>query len=131
VAFLFIFYVKSISKGRLTLTSKALLSDQGPVLKTLQTRNLQQMARFRSKLVSFLLSVTNILALKYSLAYYGICKLRICSVLKVQAAGWHHFQCSALLVHLMVALKKLPQTITQAKYAAASYKEKSFKALTL
>jgi hypothetical protein len=44
----------------------------GLYYKTLQIRNLQQMARFRSKLVLFLLSVTNPLAWTNTPGYYGI-----------------------------------------------------------
>jgi hypothetical protein len=42
---------------------------------TLRTRNLRQMERLRSKLVSLLLAVTNALTLTNTLAYYGIRKL--------------------------------------------------------
>ncbi len=44
-------------------------------------RNLRQMARSRSTLVYFLLSVTNIISRTNTLAYCGILKLRIRSVL--------------------------------------------------
>jgi len=47
---------------------------EGLYYKTIRIRNLWQMGRFRSKLVSFLLSVTN------TLAYYRIHKLQICIV---------------------------------------------------
>ncbi len=60
---------------------------RGLYYKTLQIRNLPHMTRFRNKLVSFLLWVTNILAWINTLAYYGICKLQIRSVFIVQAAG--------------------------------------------
>ncbi len=43
------------------------------------------MARFRYKLVPFILSVTNTLAGENTPAYYGIRKLRVRSVFKVQA----------------------------------------------
>jgi hypothetical protein len=48
--------------------------------KTLRIRNLQQMARFRSKLVPLLMSVTNTITWTNPLAYHGIRKLRISSV---------------------------------------------------
>jgi hypothetical protein len=56
-----------------------------------QVRNLRKMAIFQSKLVSFLLSITNplfwknILPWTNTLAYYGIRKLQIRSVFYVTA----------------------------------------------
>ncbi len=55
--------------------------------KTLRIRNLRQIARLHSKLVPFILSVTNTLAKTNTLAYYGFLKLRIRSVFIVQAPG--------------------------------------------
>ncbi len=52
--------------------------------KTLRIRNLHQMARFCSELVSLLMSVTNTITWTNALAYHGIRKLRICSVFIVQ-----------------------------------------------
>ncbi len=55
--------------------------------KILCTRNVRQMYRFRSKLVSCILPVTNTLALKNALAYYEICTYQTCNVFIVQAPG--------------------------------------------
>jgi hypothetical protein len=60
---------------------------RGLYYKILRTRNVLQIDRFRSKVVYCILSVTNTLALTNKLAYYGICKLRIRNVCKVQAPG--------------------------------------------
>jgi hypothetical protein len=57
---------------------------------TLGINNLQQMARFLSKLVYFILSVTNTLARTYTLAYFRIHKLQIRIVFIVQAPGVQH-----------------------------------------
>ncbi len=62
----------------------------GLYYKTLRIRNLRKMARFRYKLVSFLLLVTNTpvwtrkLARTNTLAHYGIRKLQFCSVFMAQ-----------------------------------------------
>jgi hypothetical protein len=57
------------------------------IYKIFRIGNLQQVARFCIKLVYFLLSVTNTLAWRYVIAYYGMCKLQICSVFIVQSLG--------------------------------------------
>jgi hypothetical protein len=57
--------------------------------------------RFRSKLVPFLLSVTFTGLDKYTLAYYGICKLEICNVFIVQAQGLSWFN-TEMVPHLLV-----------------------------
>jgi hypothetical protein len=64
----------------------------GLYFKTLQIRNLWKMAKFYSKLVSFLLSVTNILVWTNTLAYYRIRRLRIRNVFIVQAHGHYEMQ---------------------------------------
>jgi hypothetical protein len=53
---------------------------KGLYYKTLHVRNSRQMARFFSKRVSFLLSVTNALVWANTLAYFQIRKLRISNV---------------------------------------------------
>ncbi len=57
----------------------------GAYNKTLQTRNLRKIVIFHSKLVFFLLLVTNTLALTNTLAYYRICTLTVYDVFIVQA----------------------------------------------
>jgi hypothetical protein len=57
----------------------------GLYYKTLRIRNLRKTVKFRSKLMLFLLSVTNTLVLTNTLAYYGIRRLRIHNVFIVQA----------------------------------------------
>ncbi len=80
----------------------------GLYYKTLRTRNLQQMARFRNKLVSFLLSVewTNILVWTNTLAHYRIhnCK----SVVFLQYRS--HMTTSTLVNDTTVVYLLLPAT---------------------
>ncbi len=60
---------------------KIYIETWGQYYKTLQTRNLQQMGRFHSNLVSILLPVTENISLDKPLAYYGIHNLPINNVL--------------------------------------------------
>jgi hypothetical protein len=55
--------------------------------KTQQSRNVQQMDRFCNKLVSFILSATNTLALTNTPAYSEICTLRNRNDFIVQVLG--------------------------------------------
>jgi hypothetical protein len=57
---------------------------KGQYNKTLRTCNLQEIDKFRRKLESFLLSVTNTLAWTNTLAYHGICTLRVRNVFILQ-----------------------------------------------
>ncbi len=68
--------------------------------KTIRIRNLHQNARFHSKKMSFILSVTNALAWTSKLAYYGICILWIRSIFIVQALG------PTVIKHLMFIIGK-------------------------
>jgi hypothetical protein len=63
------------------------LVTRGLYYKILQIRNVQQIDRLTSKLVSFILMVTSTLSLTNTLANYKICTLRSCNVFIVQAPG--------------------------------------------
>ncbi len=58
--------------------------------KILQTRKVQKIDKFYSKLVSSMLSLTNTLALKNTLAYFEICTLRTKMFLKCSPRGLYY-----------------------------------------
>jgi hypothetical protein len=73
-------FCKTISNEK-----KRFLWDKGMYYKTLRARKLQKTAKFHSKLVSFLFSVTNTLVWTNTLAYCGIRRLRFRNVFIIQA----------------------------------------------